>query len=263
MSIFKRISNLFKGFFSLFVSRAESRNPRALIELEKENLRKQISTFNENLATHAGFIERLTRQIKELEKKEKELTAKIAAYLKVGNRTVAGQLALELQTTKAQLQENQVQMEEAENAYKKMVKTRDVAIQEAKGKIEKLKRMISETEMLEAQAELQEMASGMINQMGGAGDNLDRVEQAIEERRDKAAGRSRVASQGLDISEINMKEAEQEAMAEMALSEFEAAYGFKSPTPAAGTEKSKEEQALDELIKTPGFSPKKELGPMQ
>lgn len=251
----------------MFVSNAEKSNPKALIEVEKENLRKQIATFNDNLATHAGYIERLKRQIEDNLKKEKELTAKIAAYLKVGNRTVAGQLALELQNVKSQLVENRLQLDDAEKAYKKMVKTRDIAVEEAKGKIEKLKRMISETEMLEAQAELQEMASGMVSEIGGTGDTLDRVEQNIQERRDKAAGRARVAKEGLNLNDIDLKEAEQEAMAEMALAEFETAYGFKGAAPPTQPQapKSKEEQALDELIKSPEFAapPKKELGPQE
>ncbi|MCP4152947.1 MAG: hypothetical protein GY757_34765, partial [bacterium] len=162
--MFKRIMNLFRGFFGLFVSGLEKENPRALIEVEKENLRKQIAQFNQNLANHAAFVERLMRQIKNLEKKEKETTAKIAAYIKVGNRTIAGQMAMELQTVKTQLAENREQLDNADGTYKKMIKSRDVAIKEAKDKIDKLKRLISETEMMEAQAELQEMASGMISE---------------------------------------------------------------------------------------------------
>ncbi len=250
--MFKRIATLFRGFLSLFIRGIEKANPRALIEAEKENLRKQIARFNDNLATHAGFVERLMRQIKDLEKKEKDLTAKIAANIKVGNRAAAGQMALELQTVKAQLEENRQQAEIAEETYKKMVKSRDVAIQEAKGKIEKLNRMMSETEMLEAQAELQEMATGMISQIGGAGDTLNRVEEYLSERRDKAAGRARVASSSIDIKDVELKQAEQDALAEMALSEFETAYGLKSPE-AAATEVPP--------TPTPTPNPQKEMGP--
>ena len=70
--MFRRIATLFRGFVSLFITGIEKQNPRALIEAEKENLRQQISRFNDNLATHAGFIERLMRQLKNLEQKEKE-----------------------------------------------------------------------------------------------------------------------------------------------------------------------------------------------
>lgn len=253
--MFKRIMTLIRGFVGLFVSGLEKSNPQALIEAEKENLRKQIARFNDNLATHAGFVERLMRQVKSLEQKEKELTAKIAANLKAGNRAVAGQMALELQTVKSQLEENREQLVVADETFKKLVKSRDVAVQEARGKIEKLKRMLSETEMLEAQAELQEMAAGMISEIGGSGDTLNRVEEYLSERRDKAAGRARVASTGVDIQEVELKEAEQAALAEQALAEFEVAYGFKTPAAEAAAPETAPADAAPEP------QPQKELGP--
>ncbi len=250
--MFRRIATLFRGFLSLFITGIEKQNPRALIEAEKENLRLQISRFNDNLATHAGFIERLMRQLKNLEQKEKELTARVAANIKAGNRAIAGQVALELQTVKTQLDENREQLISAEETYKKLVKTRNVAVSDAQAKIEKLKRLISETEMVEAQAELQEMAKGVISGIGGAGDTLARVEEYLNERRDKAAGRARVAAGSIDTSEVEMKEAEQAALAEQALAEFEVAYGFKTPV----TEEKKGEEKS-----SPPKGTVKELGP--
>lgn len=245
--MWKRLANLLRGFFGLFITGIEKQNPQALIEVEKENLRTQIARFNDSLATHAGFIERLMRQVKGLEQKEKELTAKITAHLKVGNRAVGGQMALELQTVKGQLEENREQLIAAEETYKKLVKSRDVAIQEAGAKIEKLNRLITETQMMEAQAELQEMATGMIGSIGGAGDTLNRVEEYLNERRDKAAGKARVAASSIDIKEVELRGEEQAALAEQALREFETAYGFASPAP------QKEE----------GAAPQKELGPQE
>ena len=244
----KRLAKLIRGFFSLFVSGLEKANPRALIEAEKENLRKQIARYNDNLATHAGFVERLMRQIKDLETRERELTARIAANIKVGNRGVAGQLALELQSAKAQLEENRQQLVLAEETYKKLIKSRDISVQEAQAKIEKLKRMITEAEMLEAQAELQEMATGMISSIGGTGDTLNRVEEYLSERRDKAAGRARVAASTIDTQDVEIKEEEQKALAEQALREFEAAYGMAAPAAESGGDRPQ---------------PKKELGPKE
>ena len=227
--MFRRLGNLVRGFFGLFVSGLEKANPRALIEAEKENLRKQIARFNDSLASHAGFVERLIRQIKNLEAQERDDAAKAAAHLKVGNREAAGQYALQLKAVKEQLTENRIQLEAAEETFQKLTKSRDVAVKEAKAKIESLKRMLSETEMLEAQAELQEMASGMITEIGGSGDTLNRVQEYLEERRDKAAGRARVASTTIDTTEIELKEAEQQALADQALTEFAAAYGLEMP----------------------------------
>jgi phage shock protein A len=250
--MFSRIANLFKGFLSLFISGLERQNPRALIEAEKENLRKQIARFNDNLATHAGFCERLLRQVKNLETQDRDLAAKAAANLKVGNRGVAGQYALQLKTVKEQLEENRRQLEAAEDTYKKLVKSRDVSLREAQEKIEKLKRMMSETEMLEAQAELQEMATGMVTSIGGSGDTLNRVEEYLSERRDKAAGRARVAASTIDTTKVELLEAEQAALADAALGEFAAAYGIdmpaetaaeaEAPPPPAGREMGPEKQ---------------------
>ncbi len=239
--MFQRIKNLFKGFVSLFISGVEKANPRALIEAEKENLRRQIARFNENLANHAAFEERLLRQVKNLEKQEKELAGKTAAHLKLGHRKVAGQYALQLKNVREQLAENRTQLEQAKGTFEKLVKSRDVSVRDAQEKIETLKRMLTETQMLEAQAELQEMATGMISSIGGSGDTLNRVEEYLNERRDKAAGRARVAASSIDDSEIELMEAEQEAIADQALAEFASAYGLDMPATVAASDEAPEE----------------------
>lgn len=250
-----RIKNLVNGFLSLFISGLEKQNPRALIEAEKENLRKQIAQFNSSLATHAGFCERLMRQIKNLEVQEKEMAAKAAANLKVGNRAAAGQYALQLKTVKEQLEENRSQLKAAEETYKKLVKSRDVAVNEAQAKIESLKRMLTEAEMMEAQAELQEMAQGMISSIGGSGDTVSRVEEYLAERRDKAAGRARVASSSIDASKVELMEAEQAALADQALTEFAASYGLEMPPAPA------QAVTVETAAPAPPAPPAKDMGP--
>ncbi len=251
--MFQRLKTLFRGFLSLFVTGLEKANPKALIEAEKENLRAQIARFNTNLAQHAGFCERLLRQIKTLEAQEKDLAAKAAAHLRAGNREAAGQYALQLQGVKAQLEENRGQLQDAEKTYQNLIQARDVTVREAKAKIQKLERMLSETEMLEAQAELQEMATGMISTIGGAGDTLDRVEGYLNERRDQAAGRARVAKGTLDMTDVQLKEGEQKALADQALAEFASAYGLEMPAAPA--------PPATETAAAPPPPPLKEMGP--
>ena len=250
--MWQRIRTLFRGFLSLFVTGLEKANPKALIEAEKENLRAQIARYNTSLAQHAGFCERLLRQIKSLEALEKELAAKAAAHLRAGNRDSAGQYALQLQTVKAQLEENRGQLGEAEKTYQNLIQARDVTVREAKAKIQKLERLLTETEMFEAQAELQEMAAGMISSIGGAGDTLDRVEGYLNERRDQAAGRARVAGSTLDMTDVKLKEGEQKALADQALAEFASAYGLEIPAAA-------EPAAAAPAVPAP--QPIKEMGP--
>ncbi len=224
--MFTRLMNVFRGFLSLFVSGIEKRNPEALLELEQENLRKQIGSYNQSLATHAGLAERLMSQVRKLETEETELRAKTRAHLRAGNQSAAAQLALRLQTVTRELTENRSQMEQAEQTYKDLVKARDVAVSAARAKIDSLKGAINDMRMKKALADMNEMAAGMIGQIGGSGDTLNRLQDMVEEERTKQAGRARVAKDSIDMSDINLKEAEQQALADQALADFAAAEGL-------------------------------------
>jgi len=237
--MFERLANLIRGFFGLFISGLERQNPEALLEVESENLRKQIAQYNQGLASHAGLCERLMSQVKKLENDERDLRAKASANLRAGNRSAAGQYALRLQTVTRELDENRKQLEQAETTYKDLLKARDVAVASARAKIESLKSSISDLKMKKAMAELTEMASGMISNIGGSGDTLDRLQTMVEEERTKAAGRARVARDSMDMSGIQLKESEQNALADQALADFAAKEGIAlDPAPGATTSES-------------------------
>jgi phage shock protein A len=232
--MFGRIANLIRGFFGLFVTGLERQNPEALLEVEKEHLRQQIANYNQGLAAHAGLAERLMTQVKKLESDERELRAKATANLRAGNRETAGQLALRLQTVQRELTENRTQLGQAETTYKELIKARDVSVKAAQDKIEALKSSLTDLKIKRATAELSEMASGMIATIGGSGDTLNRLHDMVEEEREKAAGRARVARDSLNMSDINVKEGEQKALGEQALADFAAKEGI-ALEPVAGT----------------------------
>lgn len=224
--MFRRLANLIKGFLSLFISGLEMKNPEAILEAEKENLREQIAKYNQGLASHAGLCERLMSQVRALETEQRDLKAKTSANLKAGNRDVAAQYALRLQTVERELGENRKQLEQAEGTYKDLVQARDVSVKAAQAKIQSLKADLTDLKVNKAMAELNEMASGMVGSIGGSGDTLNRMQEMVREERDKAAGRARVARDSLDLSDIKMKEAEQKAMADQALASFAASEGI-------------------------------------
>jgi len=249
--MWQRFANLIRGFFGLFISGLEKQNPEALLEVETENLRKQIAQYNQGLASHAGLCESLMSQVRKLEGEERNLKAKTSANLRAGNRSAAGQYALRLQTVTRELEENRRQLEQAETTYKDLLKARDVAVSSARAKIEALKSSISDLKMKRALAELTEMASGMISSIGGSGDTLDRLQTMVEEERTKAAGRARVARDSMDMSGVQLKESEQNALADQALADFAAKEGIalepstsststiESPTKTMGPETEK------------------------
>jgi phage shock protein A len=251
--MFKRIGNLIRGFFGLFVSGLEKQNPEALLEVERENLRKQIAQYNQGLAAHAGLCERLITQVKKLEVEERELRAKTTAFLRSDNRDAAGQTALRLQTIQRELREDRTQLEQAETTYRELIRARDVAIKNAQSKIEALRFSLDDLKIKKATAELTQMASGMITQIGGSGDTLERLRSMVEEERQRAAGAARVARDTLDTGGVALKEAEHKALEEQALADFAAAEGIplSAKTPPAKT---------DEGTKTMGPAPQASEG---
>ncbi len=236
--MFQRIANLIRGFFGLFISGIERQNPEALLEVEKENLRRQIANYNQGLAAHAGLCERLMAQVRKLENDERDLRAKTTAHLKAGNRDAASQYALRLQTVTRELEENRKQLEAAETTYRELVKARDVSIKAAQDKIASLKETLTDLKIKKATAELNEMAAGLISQIGGSGDTLNRLQEMVEEERTRAAGRARVARDSLNFNEIHLKEAEQKALADQALADFAAREGIAIDAPVAEGEKA-------------------------
>jgi phage shock protein A len=238
--MWQRLANLLKAFANLFVTDLEKRNPEALLQLEAENLRKQVASFNQGLATHAGLCERIMGQVRKQEAEQRDLKAKTTAHLRAGNRSAAGQYAVRLQTVERELEENRRQLAQAEETYQNLVKARDVAVASAKAKIEGLKGAITDMRMKQAMAEMHEMAAGMVGEIGGSGDTINRLHEMVEEERTKAAGRARVAKDSLDMTDVNVKEAELEALADQALADFAAKEGItlEGAAPAAPAERA-------------------------
>jgi phage shock protein A len=250
--MFSRLKNLVVGFMSLFIRGLEVQNPEALLEVEREKLRKGIALYNENLARQAGFIERLRAQIAALSKQSRDLTASTSANLQAGNRALAGQMALDLRRVNEQLAENQRQEGEAEKMYQDFLRQRDVVVREARERIEALSRKISQVKMVEAQAELSKLATAMPTRIGDSGDTIGRVEEGLQERYEKAAGTVRVAKDSVMGQEMKMKEAERAALADQALAEFAANMGMAVPGAAAETPAAPVEKAMGPKEKTSG-----------
>lgn len=229
----KRLLNLIKGFFGLFVSGLEKNNPEALLELEKENMRKQIASFNNGLEEHAGLVESLAAQAKKLDSEENDLRLKVKALIQAGKRELAGQLAVRLDAIDKEHDEVLERLTTSEQKYKELTKARDLSVKGAKEKMEKLSRDIKGMKMDTAAANLTEMANGMISQIGTGADNMNRISEIVDAERNKAAGRLRVAKDSADFSQIAEMEAADHTMAEIALAQFEAEMGIVSPTVSA------------------------------
>jgi phage shock protein A len=218
--MFNRLYRLIRESFGIVLEGLEKQNPEALLEVERENLRKQIAQYNQGLAANAGLCERLITQVKALERDERGLRAKTTALVRTGNRELAGSFAVRLQAVQQELQQDRADLEQAEETYRQLIRARDVAIKNAQSRIEALRFLLEDLKVKRATAELTEMASGLIVRIGGAGDTLMRLQQMVEQEREKAAGKARIARDTLNADGIVLQEREQKALQEQALADF-------------------------------------------
>ena len=208
----------------------EAAHPEAVLDHERQRLREQVARYNRGLAAHAALCERLRVREERLAREEAQLQRRIEARLEAGDREGAGAQALRLEQIGEERRENARQRSDAEATYRELVASRDAAVRGARERIEALKRSLGEVRTQRALAELQEAAAGMHGAIGPCEGTLERVHERLEEERELAVGRVRVARDAAaDPERTRADEAEQRALAADALRRYEAARGGPAP----------------------------------
>jgi hypothetical protein len=220
MSILTRSYNVFRGLIGNVVLWFERRNPDALLENEKENLRRLTVQFNSGLVQHAAITERLGSQITRGERQIETLTYRVNALLGSGERDAAAREAMALKDAKAQLAEDRRQQAETEVNFKSLVARRDAAVAETRGRIEQVRRQIGDLKVKRAIADLEGMAQAMVGDLDAGGASLSRLDEMVVEERDKAGARARVAQSTAATLPLATSDAVRSAMADAALAEF-------------------------------------------
>ena len=159
------------------------------------------------------------------------LTAKIKAYLKTGDRKIAGQVAVQLAEAQKELEENRAQLELHEKSYNNNVEKIKHASKSLAKVREKIKTYEADLKMSQAEAEIAKLSESFnFNVTTDFGE----VEQLVQEKIDLNRAKVRVAA---DMSEQGIEEIQAEkrveaAMAEDLLSKFEVDMGLKTPETA-------------------------------
>jgi phage shock protein A len=240
MALFARIGRLFRGFLGLFISGLEESNPEALMDAARQEFRDKMAQYNMALARMAGVAERLKGQVKAKSLKAKDLERRILANHQAGNATLAGSLARELQEIKADLTTDSQELQETEEAYQANLRQAKVVQKEFEDKIKRLDRQLDNVKIKEAQAEAASALSSTAFQVGDLGDTMKTVEDVLQKRYEKSAGKARVAKDLVDMDKIHEKESETKALEQAALAEFLASQGIQAGATPEGPAAQKE-----------------------
>src|SRR5262249_10610848 len=187
-----------------------------------------------------GVAERLKSQIKAKTARAQELERRILANHQAGNMDLAGSLARELQELRADLTTDTHELEETENAYQANLRQAKVSQREFEDRINQLQKQLSQVKIKEAQAEAAAALSNVAFKVGDLGDSMKTVEEVLQKRYERSAGKARVAADLVDMGKLQEKESERKALEQAALAEFLASQGIQSAatpqTPAAAKE---------------------------
>jgi len=241
MALFARISRLFKGFVSLFVSGLEESNPEALMEAARQDFRDKMAQYNMALARMAGVAERLKGQVRGKTQKAQDLERRILANHSAGNVELAGSLARELQELKADLATDTHELTETEAGYTDNMRQAKLVQKEFEEKLRRLEKQMDQVKIKEAQAEAAGALSNATFKVGDMGDTMKTVEDALNKRYELSAGKARVARDLVDMDRVREKESETKALEQGALAEFLASQGIQAaPNSQAAPQAQKE-----------------------
>ena len=224
------MGKLWKAFRAQFNKLANffwTADPIAQMQYEYDKAVEELKSGRTGLEQYRGLVERVTRQVATNTKTIATLSAKIKAYLKAGDRTTAGQLAVQLQRAKAELVENESQLVMHEKAYNNNVEKVRHASKKLADVRFKIKKYEANLKMSNAEAELARLSQSFNFDITT---DFGELEQVIQDKIDLNRAKVRVAS---DLSEDGMEmiEAEkalEEQMADDLLSEFEVDMGLKT-----------------------------------
>jgi phage shock protein A len=198
------------------------------MEAARQEFRDKMAQYNMALAQMAGVAERLKNQIRGKTGRAQELERRILANHSAGNMELAGTLARELQDLKADLTTDTNELQETEGAYQNNLRQAKLVQKEFEEKVNKLQKQLSQVKIKEAQAEAAAALSSVAFKVGDLGDSMKTVEEVLNKRYEKSAGKARVAADMVDMTQVQEKENERKALEQTALAEFLASQGIQT-----------------------------------
>jgi hypothetical protein len=234
--VFARLRHLFGAIAGQAVTELEAAHPEAVLDAERTRLRSRVARYNRGLAAHASIAERLRRRAEQLTREQRALSERIERRLAAADRARAAEAALRLEQVRAELAQGAEAIARSEATYQELVRARNEAVETARSRIEAMKRSLGEVQAQRALAELCELAADLHGSIGVSEGTLERVHERLEEERERAMGRARVAREVVDAQRDPSDEEDRRTAAEEALRRFEAARSAGAPESSAGAQ---------------------------
>jgi len=242
MGLFARLGRVIRGFFGLFVSRVEEKNPQAMLEDLKNQLNEARVRYNTTTANIIAREKVAAAKVKNAQKELDECRRMIQEAKRQNNREMALQLLIQEETLMATLETTQ-------QAYEAIKAEADNARREFENFQNEMYQKMSQIQQLKTQADLAELKKEMNNLRSnfatedGAGKISEGLKQAEEIIQTRLAKEEAIAELGKNSVEAQMRDLRASAARRRAEERLAALFGDE-PAPdaeesgAAASEKS-------------------------
>ncbi|MES2638879.1 MAG: PspA/IM30 family protein [Myxococcota bacterium] len=204
MGFFDRIGNLWKGFWSLWISDVENKNPEIVYEQAIDNRIKRHRDLKKAVGGIVYLRNKLTTELETKERELREVNAQLPVAVESGDDEVAlillqkkNELDSAIETLRVELEKVSKQAEEAKESL--------VAFQ---GEIEKLRRerdeMLAKKATAEARIQIQETLDGLSTDADIK--QLENVRENIHKTQAQADVGTEIKSDSLDARLKKIKE---------------------------------------------------------
>lgn len=244
MSVFKRISRLFKSYLNAWISKAE--DPEKILEQVVIDMRQQLRDAQQRVASAIADEKRLQKQMMEAEKQSASWEKKAMRAVQLDN----DDLAREALKRKAQY-------DELASEYRKQWELQKAAVEHLKSSLHELNQKIEEAarqkEILIARKKRAEAQKMIQDTMVGMSDNsafetLERMSKRVDVMEAEAEAYSEVSA---EIKEQTLEERFRQLEDEQPAEQDEALAALKARMNAVETQQNKEAVKQAEFEKVP------------
>jgi len=244
VSVFKRISRLFKSYLNAWISKAE--DPEKILEQVVIDMRQQLRDAQQRVASAIADEKRLQKQMMEAEKQSASWEKKAMRAVQLDN----DDLAREALKRKAQYDELASEYRKQWGLQKAAVEHLKTSLHELNQKIEEAARqkeiLIARKKRAEAQKMIQDTMVGMSD--NSAFETLERMSKRVDGMEAEAEAYNEVSA---EIKEQTLEERFRQLEDEQPAEQDEALAALKARMNAVETQQNKETVKQAELEKIP------------
>jgi phage shock protein A len=216
MGFFERLSRLIRGFFGLFISGLEEKNPKAMLEDLKNQLQQAKVRYNTTTANIIAREKVAAAKLKSARKELDDCQRLIQEAKRQDNREMALQLLIQEENLEAQMQTTQEAYDsikgEADNARKEFDSFQTEMFQ----KMSQIEQLKTQADLADLKKEMNTLRSNYATENGAGkiNEGLKQAEEIIQGRLAKEDAVSELGKNSIDTKMRDLKSSVAKSRAE-------------------------------------------------